>query len=227
MGELNFKDNVLSYTESGQTEVLINFNHIVANKSRVPMNSITEDTLVMQDFIGHLTDGHEELAGGIEEAENVQENLLINILLISALIPTSLPVKVVELGCTNGILSYYLASVLGRFHPDSSLCCVSDVIGNSSENQWLDKITLATQVPKLSMLASDYDDTQLAGNHFDIVLINGTVNFQYPEAVIKEAERLAKKGGADYLLYKQFPLAGALLPNAFSGTERILPKGQY
>lgn len=206
MGELNFKDNVISYTENGHTQVLLNFKRFLDNKSRVSMHALTNDKPVMQDFIIRLMENHQEIAGSIDESGNEQEYLLLIILLISLLIPTSLPVKVAELGCTNGIMSYYLASVLGHFHPDSSLCCVSDVIGNSSGNQWLDKITLATEVPKLSMMASDYDDTQLAENHFDIVVINGTVLFHNPEAVIREAEQLAKKGGIIFCYACDSPL---------------------
>jgi hypothetical protein len=51
--------------------------------------------------------------------------------------------------------------VLGKFNPESLLCGVSNSFGNAGVNRWLDRIDLIEETPRLSFLASDYDDTHL------------------------------------------------------------------
>lgn len=194
-GKLFYQDQKFSYEENGQSRILLDCQDYFANKSRIPMHSFVEEDITIPVFLLGLLERYGELSGGTGEEENGEEIQLIGVLTAAFLIRFALPVKAVELGCTSGVLSYYLAKILGTFNPESSLCCVTDVIGNSSENGWLDRISLADNPPSLSMLASDYDDTQLESGHFDLVVINGTRGVGNPDGVIREAKRLAKKGG--------------------------------
>lgn len=194
-GKLFYQDQKFSYEENGQSRILLDCQDYFANKSRIPMHSFVEEDITIPVFLLGLLERYGELSGGTGEEENGEEIQLIGVLTAAFLIRFALPVKAVELGCTSGVLSYYLAKILGTFNPESSLCCVTDVIGNSSGNGWLDRISLADNPPSLSMLASDYDDTQLESGHFDLVVINGTRGFGNPDGVIREAKRLAKKGG--------------------------------
>ncbi len=194
MGELLIENTIIQYAEAGKTRVLLDFADHLSNKSKIPLHSPTDDLTVMS-LIKMLLQRYPQISKGTEEAENIMESIMINTLLAAFLVKTSLPVKVLEIGCTNGIMSYSLATILGSFHKRSELCCMSDVIGNTSQNQWLDKMALVSDVPELSLVIADYEKTPLASDYFDIVIINGSVYFQEPFQVIKEAKRLTKKNG--------------------------------
>ncbi len=131
---------------------------------------------------------------------------LFDILITSFLIRQSAPFHVLELGGDNGILSYHLASLLGGFHKESFLCSVCHTIGNNSNNKWLDAISQVDDPPELSFLVTDYENTALLGQNFDIVVINGTINFPNPYLVLKEAERLVKENGTLLAFLQNTPL---------------------
>lgn len=191
MGRITVENNVFIYREADLKKVLLDVNDFMANKSRIPMHSFDGDLTIPALLLNTMKE-HEHLC---REKNDSLEYLLMDVILISRLIQSPLPVKVLELGCVNGVLSYHLATILGKFNKESLLCCVCDVIGNNSNNQWLDRISLVDAAPELSLVAADYDKIQLAKNNFDIVIINGTVDFHEPYRLIKEAESFLKGNG--------------------------------
>lgn len=219
MNAISYQDLIFSYVEDGKARVLLDCSDYLSNQSRIPMHTLTDGDVTIPNFLLQLTDRYIGAAGDIKEKDNQSEYLLINVLIAAVLIQSSLPVKVLELGCTKGVLSYYLASLLGRFNEKSSLCCVSEVIGNDSENYWLDRITLVEKLPKISMMAADYDNTHLASGCFNIVVINGKEFFGNPDGVVKEAWRLAKKGGMIFCYSWDSPLLESCFDLYFSERE--------
>ena len=121
---------------------------------------------------------------------------IVDGVLASHLLNAEKSVKVVELGCENGKLSFHLAQLLGKIDPDSLLCLVVQEISNDYRIACLDTIAAAECSPEVSLVVSEYHDTHLADHYFDAVVINGSINFDDPAAVILEAERMVKLGGA-------------------------------
>lgn len=208
MGELIFDEGGFTYLEEGKTEQLLNLRDFLSNKSRIPLHGISEKDFTITSFLFDLFDKYTDINDGVPEPEAAVEYLLMNVLLSSFLMKSSAPARVLELGCNNGILSFYLASVVGKYHPRSSLCCVTNVIGNSSGNRFLDRISLVQDLPNLSMLASDYESTPLESGYFDVVAVNGTAAFENPFQVMDEAERLVKPGGMLLCYACNSPLLG-------------------
>lgn len=99
------------------------------------MHSLEPDTLTIPNLVVKCLKQHEALCNGEEEVYNGHENLILNLLLIRELIEIQFPLKVLELGCTSGIVSCYLATILGIFDGNNTLYCVSDALGNASGNQ--------------------------------------------------------------------------------------------
>lgn len=196
MIQITFENNKFILHNGEKQEILLDGYNLMSNKSRLPMHTLSDEETI-PGLLLSLAQKHAEISIGTgEETENgLFAAHLLDILLTSCLINTSAPLKVVEIGAVNGVRSYHLAALMGKLNPESSLCCVSDVIGNESGNQWLNRISIVEQPPVLSMLIGDYDHTQLESDHFDIVLINGTVRIDKPYETIREAERLTKKGG--------------------------------
>lgn len=199
-------------------KILLDCNDYLANKSRVPMHAPVEGVSV-SDFLGNLNLAYTDLFVEGHAPSDGNAYSYIDALLAKELIKTSQPVKVAELGCSNGRLSYHLATVLGRFHPESNLCCVCDSIGNESGNFWLDMISLVEIPPKLSLHACDYDDTNLCNNHFDIVILNGSVAFADIDAVLKEALKLIKTNGVLICYVYRQPELANYMRKAFSRVD--------
>lgn len=113
---------------------------------------------------------------------------IIDILLASQLMQTSQPVRMLEYGSGQGLLSCHLAELIGAFHEKSTLVCAYDTI----EPEWMERISQVEQLPKVSFFAGDFEDFQLQENFFDIVLVNGMINYTEPYQVISDVVRLAK-----------------------------------
>lgn len=195
MGKIEIENDKFLYTDHNDCEILLDCRNFMENKSKIPMHSFAPEALTIPKLVLECLNQHEALCNGQEEADNGYETLILNLLLVSELIKKAFPMKVLEIGCNSGIVSYYLAILLGIFDRENTLCCVSDTIGNTSGNQWLDRISLVNYPPRLAMEAADYDNTMLESESFDIAFINGSVHFEEPYHVIKEAERLVKSGG--------------------------------
>jgi SAM-dependent methyltransferase len=123
------------------------------------------------------------------------------------------PLKVCELGCNNGIMSFHIAPLLAEYDPKADYICVCNSIGNDSDNLWLDRIAVAKQPDGLKMLASDFSQTLLRDEYFDLTIINGTVPFDDPVNSIYEAARITSPNGKiicfsynQYLLDDSFKL---------------------
>lgn len=194
MSEIVYKKNKLMYNRNNIDKILIDCLYRIENKSKIPVmadKNMTDSIKVIQSIMGK----HMELMAGTTE-DNAMDFMLIDFLSTRVLMKTAAPIRAVQLGSMNGILSFHLASLIGRYNEKSSLCCVCNGIGNESGNQWLDIISATEVTPKLSMLAADYDDTQLQPDYYDLAVINGAEFIEHPYEVIKEAERLVKEDGA-------------------------------
>lgn len=225
MGILTVENNKFIYEERNTKRVLLDCNDYLSNKSRIPMHSFDND-LTIPGLLLQLFKWHKQLCANQSEDSDVMEALLIDVLLTAFFIKTPMSKRVLEIGCTKGVLSYHLATLLGRFNVESSLCCVCNKIGNSSNNSWLDMISLVEKVPGLSMLASDYDVMPLESKYFDIVIINGTEDFEEPYPVISEAKRLVKDEGIVMCYADCQPLLESSFKLFFSEREEYLLTGQ-
>lgn len=192
MSEVTCEDGHLVFIDGDRREALLDISHLMLNKSRYPMQVLPDGKTGITRLLLKLAEKHGEISHG----GDFFPFYLLDIIVISRLIRTSAPLKVLEIGATNGILSYHLAVLMGKLNRESMLCCVSNVVGNASKNQWIDRVSMVVEPPSLSMLVSDYDATQLQTGNFDIVILNGTDRFDKPYETVREAERLVKKSGA-------------------------------
>ena len=199
MGSLYYNNSKFIYEgQGGEGQILLDCGCYLANKSRVPMHRLPGmEYLTIPDL----------LLGLLEKEKGHGEDLefsaaLLDILLASRLIKTSSPVNVLEYGSANGSLSFHLAEVLGSFHEDSVLVCAYDTI----EPEWMERMAQIQHLPKLSYFAGDFGQLKLSKKYFDIVVINGIVNYLQPEEVINDALRLVTKDGILICYSEEAPL---------------------
>ena len=214
MDIITFENYKFIYNGKDQTRILLDCTDFLSNKSRVPMHSLS-DNLTIPDLIFTLVDENDRLSEGTEEWRLALANLTIDIIVASCLVKTAFPVNALEMGAVSGIVGYHLASILGKFNPESLLCGVSNSFGNDGVNRWLNRIALIEETPRLSFLASDYDDTHLQECCFDLIVINGTVNFEDPCGIVQEAERLIKNNGTIICYSVDSPLLESCFQTVF------------
>ncbi len=187
MGELFYKDKRFIYTEQGRERILLDCSAYLSNKSRMPMHCLKHQRLyTIPDFLGDLIE-----KGPYSGSEKGLGAALIDVLMAARLIRTSQPVRALEYGCLGGKLSFHMAEVLGTFCEESSLVCACDTM----DMEWMDVISGVEKLPQISFLAGDYGHLQLQPGYFDVILINGTVNFADPCQVVSDALKLAAEDG--------------------------------
>lgn len=195
MGGLRIDGNRFVYVDGAETETLLDCDDLISNYSCFPLQYLPggADCLPKRILDG-LTE-HKVIAAATSEEWADKEYATLAMFVAREHMKTPYELKVLEIGCTSGILSFHLAKLIGRYHEKSQFCCVTDTIGNESGNGWIDKIALLDRAPKLSFLATDYDCMPLPDEYFDVVVINGSVPFEGKEEMLSEAARVLKKDG--------------------------------
>lgn len=193
MKKIEFENGRFVLSDEGERVVLLDCGDLCFNKSRMPFQTDTNAPTVAQ-LLSELLDQHNKMDpdGIFDSAYAV---LLRNVLLTACLVRSAVPFRVAEIGAMDGIVSFHLATLMGKLNPESMLCCVCNVIGNESESRWLDKIVQVEQPPRLSLVTAEFEETLLASEYFDIVFINGAARFGKPYESLREAARLLKKRG--------------------------------
>lgn len=188
-------------------ELLLDFSRPIDNKSRIPVISTNNDEqLTIYKLLHSVMEKSEEYNKGTEYESYTGIYSVMSILITDYLMRHADLPKICEIGCNNGVLSMNVAMLLQAFNPDSKFVCVTNSIGNESSTDWLDRISCINPPLGLSMLASDFHDTMLKDEGFDCTLINGTVKFDDPLGVLKEAKRITSKKGRIICFSKNQPL---------------------
>ena len=182
MGSLYYNNSKFIYEDKGgDAKLLLDCGNYLTNKSRIPMHRLAGmDCLTIPDLLLGLLEREKKNGDDLEFPA-----ALTDILLASRLVKNPRPVNVLEYGSMTGRISLHLAEVLGAFNEESVLVCAYDTI----EPEWMERMTQAERLPKLSFFAGDFGNIKLSEHYFDIVVINGMVNYLQPEEVINDALR--------------------------------------
>lgn len=219
MGSLMFEMNKFIYSEETGSKVLLDCMDLLKNKSRLPFSGFEGDQTLIT-VIDKLLEEHAENCDGTDQQEWDLLYILLDVLVAEYHVRSAAPKKVLELGCTNGVMSYHLAYLLGKLHPESLLFSVSNVIGNESGNQWLDRICRVEELPQIAFAAVDYGDTNLKDANFDVTIINGSILMGSEKQIVQEAKRVTAKGGIVICFAIDQPLLEGAFQLVFSQTEK-------
>lgn len=193
-------ENQIFYWKGGEERTcLLNCSDLMGNKSSIPMHSMQGEIRTIFDLVEELLDEEIRME---RKSEEIEQFLLLNLLLIRHLISTSLPLKVLEVGCQDGEISYQFATILGEFHKDSMLYCMSEQI----EIEWLKRMGEVKTLPHLSFLATDYEEALLEKEAFDIVFLNGAIQAREPYQMIERVLSFLKEEGSLIVMSQEAPL---------------------
>lgn len=204
MNNFVMENNQFIYMDASGKKVVLDCRDCLQNKSRVPFYG--EDGIpTIPSILLNLVKKYNDMYEGTKEHIMGFYYALLSALVTAEHIKGAEPKNVLELGCEKGILSYHLASILGKLHPQSLLYCISNTIGNESGNQWLDYISQVEELPKIAFAAVDYEDFHLRDEHFDITIINECEQMEQTKKIIEEAIRVTKPNGKLICLAKYQP----------------------
>ncbi len=200
MGRMCFGNDQIVYEDGGRKELLYGYEERIFNYSRIPLRIIGEEGDSLLGLILESVNEHGIIAEGTKEKDASYEYATMNLLLAREHMKTPYELKVLEIGCLSGILSYHLAKLLGKYNENSQLCCVTNMMGNKTESGWIDRISHVESMPKVSFLTTDFDNMPLSDGYFDVVFLNASDVIEKKEAVLSEARRVLKKDGV-FLAY--------------------------
>ena len=181
--------------------VLIDLQNLLENKSHVPLIQGNEHRSSLIEIANNLIELHGTLFQ--EHLLTAQECILIDFLIARRLMKSAMPLHIVEIGATNGILSFHLATMIGQYNVESSLCCVCSV----DDSRWSEKVSKVDKPPKLSRIIANYGQIGLQADKYDVVVINGNDDFTDADIIVREAKRLVNSGGVVICLEKQQQLS--------------------
>lgn len=193
MSSINVVNSTFMFIDdNGASKPLIEFGDASLNKSRVPLHPAGEGVETIPRVLSGVMNKNKTLFEEMSGEEKLRY-AAVSAIVLSEMMKSSEPRKIAAIGSSDAVMSFDLAFTAGKLNPDSELFLISNIIGG--ENSCLDAIVQVKQPPKFSMLFSDYDNTNLAENSFDIVVLCGEADFDKPYEVINEAVRIAKNGG--------------------------------
>ncbi|MBR2895350.1 MAG: class I SAM-dependent methyltransferase [Oscillospiraceae bacterium] len=216
MASIHLNHNQFYLTDhQGVVRPLFHWNELFQNKSRIPLHSLDvgQSETISQMLLDTASKSKELLS--YAHNESYLSHIIVDCLLSQRLMTTCAPAKVLEMGCGDGKLSYHLAHILGKFHPDSLLCLLEKEITNDERAIWLDTIAASDCSPEISVVISDYPQTNLADNAFDIIVINQINRHLEPISLMQEVRRLIRKHGLILCLYDNDPLIESSFKLAF------------
>lgn len=117
-------------------------------------------------------------------------------LIIKQLFQQPLAYRVLEVGCDQGTLSYFIAKLLAIFDKGNQLLCLTNKMINAPGSQWLAKVSLLSNSANLSLLTTSYDISWFDQPVYDLIIINGNVGFSHSDRVLKSCLAALKKGGS-------------------------------
>ena len=158
--------------------VLLDGEHLMRNVSSIPLQ-IFEDSDTVLSVLTDIQEMYEYKARGTDW-HNLNA-FLINCIIANYMVEQYKPVKCAQLGCENGIVSWGIIKLLSRFNHDSSLCCVTNIIGN---DVWLNNVEDVLAEMDVSLLISDYDKLMLAKDYFNIVVAAVDQSVDYSADII-------------------------------------------
>lgn len=172
---------------TGNKETLLDYQSEFANSGFPFTNNTSASHKTLQKIMWKYFQKCKDLM----EEDYVLKTYLMLTIVTKHVLRCAKPPVLLEYGCGDGALSYFLASVLGDLQEQSRLFCLNDII----DPCWLDRIGQVKHTPDINYLASNYRHTGLQQDFFDIVVINGTTYFKDPDATLREAIRLLRPDG--------------------------------
>lgn len=201
MGSFILADNRFVYEQQGRTQLLLDMNDFLSNKSRISFHRYPgQEHPILSDLLLRL----------LEKAKSGEEEMTLPVimtdtLLAARLIRSSQPFRVLEYGCQDGQFSSHIAELLGTFHGESTLVCAYNTLDFTSMD-WMERMADVTPLPKLSYFAGDYGSLQLPRHDFDIVFLNGAVPYTHPREILLDALGLLKEDGTLFCYTDNAPL---------------------
>lgn len=183
------------YQSGGEHPIMIiDFNDFFGNLGAVSLHSLdSKNTGTIPAIIRNIAAEYNEKAPYMENPPEVVSVMLTACFLIKQSMSRYKPRNILEIGCKNGSLSYFITKTALAIQPDSRVFCLSEVFCGQVFMKILSE--LGDVAANLSLLTTGQEAEILRDNYFDFVVINGGEFMKNPADVIANAVRVAQTGG--------------------------------
>ncbi|WP_281165265.1 hypothetical protein [Liquorilactobacillus sicerae] len=198
MTEISFNGNACIFEDNeGRKSKIFDISYL-KNRSSFSIYNFNSSGQLVPEFPQFFKNVLEEIDVIEPKITNYKKlELIITIsLIIKQFFYQPLDYRILEVGCDHGTLSYFVAKVLSAFDDKSQLLCLTDQIVNTTQDEWLSKISLLKNTENISRLTTSYDVSWLDQPVYDLIIINGNVDFQHSDRVMKSCLAALKKGGS-------------------------------
>lgn len=205
MGNLSISENKIYFIyDNGEKNCLLDLSDFLSNRSHIPLHSLANvDFKIIPNLIKKII---EICDSPDNEIRDIDKSMLIltSIMIIKKYMYRAKGNSILEIGCTSGIMSYFIGLIV-NFFGESNLHCVSDVVNSEGVSDWLNNIMLLENSDDISITYTNYNNINLRDSFYDITVVNGYDYFENPEDVIRNAVRMTKENGLMVCIGKEQP----------------------
>ena len=199
MGSIESTMEGLFFISEGEPDkCLIDYEDYYANLGAIPLHTINNSSNVI------LADAFKDVTTSLAQTQTKQEHSIdaVSSALITAFVfMQSLdgyrPLRILEIGCDRGDLTFILARGAHTLHPESSIWGLSEDLYDSN---FIKNITSLNtdELNSLSLMTASPDSDIIRDCYFDIVVLNGTAimgTAEYMKGILTNALRSTRPGG--------------------------------
>jgi len=201
---------------------LINLHDCIKNMSNIPFGKYNDRSEIDALMEGTLCSICMQYARNYSTIFNVNiseknnTDLFINFFIAAFLLTLNRPSSSALIGCDAEII-YNVLGIIGEYNRSSEAVIIDREISNEGDNEYLSILEYIEKIPDVSLCVTDYNNTKLRDNMFDIIVVNGSVIED--EKVIKEINRIFKDGGLIIFVIDDYPEIKELLEKEYDNFE--------
>ena len=182
-------------SDNKEYRCLIDLTDKLSNLGAVPLSSMREDSRYTVPGILHdVYLDYQEVAKAVGKTP---DPLWVTIAMIFVFRQSFLgyrPLKVLEVGCNNGLLTYLLVRIARAAHPESHVWTLAE---DSFDESFISTIRNLGDdaVSNLCLLPMNPESDMINSDYFDLTIINGEYFFENISEVMLNAFRVTRPGG--------------------------------
>lgn len=216
-GKVFFEDCYL------KEKLIINTNDYLYNKSNIPFHLFDEygciNNLKGRVFNGICISTIKQSFDIYQPSKEIVDcNFLIVYLVATYITHITHSVKTAMFNCYDSLI-FSLTSIIGMYNSKSQATIIENEIIDNGKNDYLGAISVVQTPPDISLCVSDYNNTNLQSDCFDIVVVQGDILNETTVSKIDETERIFKDTGMIIYILDNKPEIEFLLKERYSDYE--------
>jgi len=187
-------------SDAGERRCILDFLDYYGNLGAVAFHAIDREgnpnvdaRHTMPVIVRELFSESNALANAVDNSLDAQSAAITIALVIRQSLLGYRPLKILEIGCNQGLLTSLLVRTAVAVHPSSRVYALSEDL---YDDKFVDIISgLGDSLDNLSLLTTSLQSDMLRDAFFDVTIINGAQLIEAPEEVTENSLRVTRPGG--------------------------------